>query len=63
VSESGGRGERRFGRPGRAGGVDLDWAARRAALRRLDVAPGYQTEKLISGGVMLLRAEGETIET
>jgi hypothetical protein len=43
---------------------DLDWPARRATLRRLDVAPGYQSEKLISGAVMLLRAEGfETIET
>jgi hypothetical protein len=43
---------------------DLDWSARRAALRRLDMAPGYQSEKLISRAVMRLRAEGfETIET
>jgi hypothetical protein len=43
---------------------DLDWPARRATLRHLDVAPGYHGEKLISGAVMLLRAEGfEAIET
>jgi hypothetical protein len=43
---------------------DLDWPTRRATLRRLDVASGYQSQKLISGAVMLLRAEGfETIET
>jgi hypothetical protein len=43
---------------------DLDRPARRATLRSLDVAPGYSSEKLIAGAVMLLRAEGfETIET
>jgi hypothetical protein len=43
---------------------DLDWPARRAMLRRLEVAAGYPSEKLVSGAVMLLRAEGfESIET
>ena len=43
---------------------DLDRAARRAKLRRLDIAPGYPSEPLIAGAVMLLRAEGfELIET
>jgi hypothetical protein len=43
---------------------DLDRPARTAKLRRLDLAPGYSSEKLIAGAVMLLMAEGfESIET
>jgi hypothetical protein len=43
---------------------DLDRPARRAKLRRLDIASGYPSEKLIAGAVMLLRTEGfEMIET
>ena len=42
---------------------DLDRPARRAGLRRLDMAPGYPSEKLIAGAIGLLRAEGfEVIE-
>jgi hypothetical protein len=38
--------------------------ARTATLRHLDVAPGYQSQKLISGAVRVLRAVGiDTIET
>lgn len=43
---------------------DLDRPARRARLRRMDIAPGYPSEPLTAGAVMLLRAEGfEVIET
>jgi hypothetical protein len=43
---------------------DLDRPARRAKLGRLDIAPGYPSEKLMAGAVMLLRAQGfETIKT
>ncbi len=46
--------------PGGLAVFDLDWLARRVTLRRLDVAMGCQSEKLISGAVMLLRADGTT---